>query len=553
MNTFSKFFKINPGIIYKLEHLIETPIEKFLFGKTRYDSQDPFFRCLPNSSEIICEDRIKRVTDIKIGDKVLTNKGNFKQVEKIFKRKYDGEIINIKCRGILSIETTPEHPVLTDNGWKEARYLLESDYIATPKINEIKDVKSIFISDYVDGYLNKDGTICSKNKRSYTKKDEKIVKSFLNKGLNRNEISKISGINYSTVDRWTRVESLISHKGSSRVPNEIKVGKDFLWLSGIYIAEGSASDNGQITFSFGSHEKNLIWKTKNIFKNIFGLKLKERYIINNNVTQLMITNKILSLLFQKVYGKGAKNKRFPHWFLFLPKENQISLLEGLLDGDGSITIDKRKVNNSKASYVTISKNLIWEIFLLLLRLNIISRISIRKGGIGHFQDRIIKRNDLYCLSFNCGSENIFRSTKNFIRCKSDENYIYFKIEKMEKKYYKDDVFNFQIRDDNTFCNPLIVHNCMGSRLLWLNDLLHCFYFGLQKKCGAWNQKEWEDFVQTHNEQIYDIIHCDTYGSMCDLCGDEFKKPEYNVKEYEKYFIPLGIEPTIKEMKSRLLH
>ena len=95
--------------------------------------------------------------------------------------------------------------------------------------------------------------------------------------------------------------------------------------------------------------------------------------------------------------------------------------------------------------------------------------------------------------------------------------------------------------------------CMGSRLLWLNEIAHYLYFGLQKKCGIWNQKEWDNFARSHNEQLYDIIHCDIYGNMCDLCGDEFKKSEFNVKEYIKYFIPLGIEPTKKDIINRLLH
>lgn len=100
-------------------------------------------------------------------------------------------------------------------------------------------------------------------------------------------------------------------------------------------------------------------------------------------------------------------------------------------------------------------------------------------------------------------------------------------------------------------NPLF--RCMGSRLLWINDLLHYFYFGLQIKCNVWNQKEWNDFAIKHNEQLYDIMHCDTYSDMCNLCEDEFKKPEYDVKQFIKFYITMSKKPTKKDLKRWLLH
>jgi predicted RNase H-related nuclease YkuK (DUF458 family) len=94
---------------------------------------------------------------------------------------------------------------------------------------------------------------------------------------------------------------------------------------------------------------------------------------------------------------------------------------------------------------------------------------------------------------------------------------------------------------------------MGTRLLWLNDILHSLYFGLQKKCGVWNQEEWDEFAKKHNEQLYDIIHCDIYNDMTKLCKSEFYKPQFGVEAYIKYFIPLKINPSIEDIRKKLLH
>ena len=95
--------------------------------------------------------------------------------------------------------------------------------------------------------------------------------------------------------------------------------------------------------------------------------------------------------------------------------------------------------------------------------------------------------------------------------------------------------------------------CMGARILWLNDILHGLYFGLRKKCNAWDQKEWDEFAKNHNEQLYDIIHCDIYNDMAILCKSEFYKPQFGVEEYIKYFIPLTINPSTEDIKRRLIH
>jgi SPP1 gp7 family putative phage head morphogenesis protein len=76
----------------------------------------------------------KRICDIKIGDLVLTAEGKFRKVLKTFRGHHTGGLITIKFskyekdNGHLTV--TPEHPILTKNGYVKALYLTEKDEIA---------------------------------------------------------------------------------------------------------------------------------------------------------------------------------------------------------------------------------------------------------------------------------------------------------------------------------------------------------------------------------------------------------------------------------------
>jgi len=86
--------------------------------------------CLPPRQIIATDKGDKNIEDIEIGEKVLTHKGNFKDVTKTSKRKYKGEIYKLNY-GDRTLTVTPEHPVFTQRGWVEARSLISTDKLLT--------------------------------------------------------------------------------------------------------------------------------------------------------------------------------------------------------------------------------------------------------------------------------------------------------------------------------------------------------------------------------------------------------------------------------------
>jgi hypothetical protein len=53
----------------------------------------------------------KPIKEIEIGQKVLTHKGRFKPVERVFERKYQGEMIKIEVSTLKKLDVTYNHPI----------------------------------------------------------------------------------------------------------------------------------------------------------------------------------------------------------------------------------------------------------------------------------------------------------------------------------------------------------------------------------------------------------------------------------------------------------
>lgn len=86
---------------------------------------------LSNRTPIYTLDGWKKIGMIKVDDYVLTHKGRFRRVMRLFRsRSYRGKVIMVTMKGSFKrFVVTPEHPFLTEAGWKKAIDLKTSDEI----------------------------------------------------------------------------------------------------------------------------------------------------------------------------------------------------------------------------------------------------------------------------------------------------------------------------------------------------------------------------------------------------------------------------------------
>ena len=109
--------------------------------------------CVPYYTEIIYSDNTtKTAENVHVGDKLLGYNeitGEFDEVEVLdVIHKLRNELVTVKTEN-YEIEITPDHPILTDQGW--AVYNLEaSNYIDVNKIQLTDDLKVLTVTGYED-------------------------------------------------------------------------------------------------------------------------------------------------------------------------------------------------------------------------------------------------------------------------------------------------------------------------------------------------------------------------------------------------------------------
>ncbi|OKY77146.1 MAG: DNA-directed RNA polymerase subunit A'' [Candidatus Methanohalarchaeum thermophilum] len=170
--------------------------------------------------------------------------------------------------------------------------------------------------------------------------------------LKQNCITKIKTNNYAKPKRT-----------KSKLPEKIKLDKEFGWLIGTYLAVGKCKNH---VISFPSQQQDVEKKIKTI-SNRFNFTLKNTLQDNSQEKDLKINSKQLSDLLTNTCNTEPSNKKIPE-FAYSARDKFVSaLLKGIFDTKGAIDNEKHEIN-----FESRSIKLINGISLLLNRLNIFS-------------------------------------------------------------------------------------------------------------------------------------------------------------------------------------
>lgn len=245
------------------------------------------YLCFSADTTVVTETGVKFISDVKVGDMVLTHAGNWKPVYEVKQRS--SETIVVKGAGHPGIVTTPEHPFLTserisktgssflDAEWTEAKDLLGKFWhspASPPKASEI--VELTFEGD---------------NNREFTQDD----------------------VFWFVVGLWLADGHLIKKKTEA----------------GNYLQGISLSLNVAQRDHFEDLLSNSDMKFSVIDKSEKGIVLFQCY------------SNPLAVWLRENFGEYATGKTTPGWVLSLPESSRKSLLDGYLYGDGHYPQDYR--------------------------------------------------------------------------------------------------------------------------------------------------------------------------------------------------------------------
>jgi len=240
------------------------------------DDRCPF--CFAAGTLVRAEKGLIPIENINIGDKVLSADGKFHPVTQIFKNPFEGKLKSITTTTTTNpILTTEDHPFLklsTDHCIKTGCGPNCKSYIARGD-GQTSTLDTIKLSS---GRWH--ARVKVKNHKrivlgTFDTKDEAVAaiieyKSIHSKPSHRLEWSSASTINKNNwlVNKWNMTIKDIEYidipeqftkntkLGSQRIgTNRFIVDEEFLWIIGIYIAEGSNSKRS-IQFSLNQNENN---------------------------------------------------------------------------------------------------------------------------------------------------------------------------------------------------------------------------------------------------------------------------------------------------------
>jgi len=195
---------------------------------------------------------------------------------------------------------------------------------------------------------------------AYNWKLEQILKETKERGISIGNLKTLlNQLNLNLNDVYSDIK--IITKGNDLLNPLIPVDNNFLIFTALYLSEGHCTDRYIL---ISNSDPNLQNKCKEFFDKL-NLNYNQR---NQNDIQF---NSILLSNFYKNLGKKAKEKQIINSFYNLSNNQLKVFLKTLFDGDGW-------VEKSAVCYLSASQQLIFDIKNLLLRFDIVSRISKKK-------------------------------------------------------------------------------------------------------------------------------------------------------------------------------
>lgn len=394
----------------------------------------------PNTMIQLSNGDSKQISKINIGDYVITHKGNKKKV--IDKYEYDNtdgylDSYRISNRNI-KLQCTPQHEILA---------------IKPSYYNRRIDKKSYSI-DNAKFYQSKD-----------INKGDIVLYP---KNIKMDEIDNkktIDLINYLPDSHKYKVsENYIWHNlNGIKINRHVKIDENLARLGGYYISEGGSNKNRKsIKFTFNNKELDYIDEVIFLLKNIFSEDINYNISPNRNATNIVVSSRIINLFLSDLFGRTAYEKKIPN--ILSSKELFFNLLETMIYGDGSKTIDRR------LTYTTVSNTLAYQLSTYLKSYGLSTQLNKIDS---HVDKRGYESSDIYKIilsGFNISKLNNYlpnyKHTNSEIKPKNiqrlqhqDDNYYYYQIISKDKVPYDGKVYDISIEDDSTYiANGISVHN-----------------------------------------------------------------------------------------------
>jgi (E)-4-hydroxy-3-methylbut-2-enyl-diphosphate synthase len=371
--------------------------------------------CLHPDSPVMTREGLRPIREVRAGDLVLTDRGDFQPVLQTETHDFTGELVELRCAGMPPVQFTPNHPVLAID--RPARIRPDR-----PRYSNIADCAGR--SDSARWY----------------------AADTLQPGM---------VVLYPIVQGEQAVEHL------PECP-EMPVDEAFLTIAACYLAEGSLGGARgkaqQVFFTFSADEIGLARRLCDALQ-AHGAPARTR--TRRNTLEVLCHSTEWAERMQRLFGRRAENKRMPDGMLTLPRTQQAYLLQMLWRCDGYCGSVQ---GYPRAQYVTVSPTLAFQVHQMLLRLGIAAGLTRRtpRGKQPVYTVSVTGSDALRRFAAQLGYKlDIPDSRRRTGRLAVDTQYLYLPVRAVRRVPYAGVVYNLEVAKAHTYTGSLaLTHNCI---------------------------------------------------------------------------------------------
>jgi ribonucleoside-diphosphate reductase alpha chain len=407
--------------------------------------QVTFYNCMPPDQEVLTADGYRPISEIKIGDLVLTHRNRLRPVMHKFERETEETlyIIRPKKMGYDDLRVTGDHKIYIirsewvnkhksrdglrlehEPDWIPAKEITPGDYVAVAYNNEERTPDVISLLDHIPQYETQDGELFKATTRGYHgyATDWGTHYKIRDRLVLDGELCYLFG-------RWLG-DGCVTHRTGTDIPSGIK-------------------------FVFSLDEKNEAQEIARIIEAKFGIEGSIKLSSTERWYDLWVNSMPIGEFFKAFLGCYSYGKRLPDQLMHLPAELTLELLHGLFSADGY-------VSDNKLGIVLSNRTLAIQIHQLLLRMGFLFSIRENTHRLGRVPAYRIQATANECASL---FERFFgvQAPEHSIDLKyyfEYDNLKWVRIDEIAVEDYSGIVLDIEVEEDHSFISAgIVVSNC----------------------------------------------------------------------------------------------
>ena len=407
--------------------------------------QVTFYNCMPPDQEVLTADGYRPISEIKIGDLVVTHRNRLRPVVHKFERETEETlyIIRPKKVGYDDLRVTGDHKVYVirsewvnkhksrdglhlqhEPDWIPAKEIKPGDYVAVAYNDEERPPDVISLQDHIPQYETKDGKLFKATTRGY-----------------HGQVSDW-GTHYKIQDRLVLDEELCYLFGR--------------WLGDGCVTHRTGTDiPSGIKIVFSLDEKNEAQEIARIIETRFGIEGSIKLSSTERWYDLWVHSMPIGEFFKAFLGCYSYGKRLPDQLMHLPAELTLELLRGLFSADGY-------VSNNKLGIVLSNRILTIQIHQLLLRMGYVFSIRENTHRLGRVPAYRVQATANECAPL---FERFFgvQAPEHSIDLKyyfEYDNLKWVRVDEIAVEDYSGIVLDIEVEEDHSFVSAgIVVSNC----------------------------------------------------------------------------------------------